>query len=128
MNSTLKALIIVFAGSGLGGVARYGIQTWLIKLHPSIFPFGTFVVNLLGCFLIGLFYALSEKAHILSPEWRIALTTGFCGGFTTFSTFAYENVSLLKSGNYLLLALYISGSVLLGITGVFAGIYTIKWL
>ena len=128
MNSTFKVLMIVFAGSGLGGVARYGMQIWLLKLNPSIFPFGTFAVNLLGCFLIGLFYALSEKANILTPEWRIALTTGFCGGFTTFSTFAYENVSLFKSGNYLLLCLYISGSILLGIAGVFAGICTIKWL
>lgn len=126
MNSMFKAVIIVFAGSGLGGVARYGMQTWLLKLYPSIFPIGTFVVNLLGCFLIGLFYAISEKASILTPEWRIALTTGFCGGFTTFSTFAYENVFLLKSGNYLLLGLYIVASVLLGIAGVFAGIYVAK--
>lgn len=126
MSSMFKAVIIVFAGSGLGGVARYGMQTWLLKLFPSIFPVGTFVVNLLGCFLIGLFYAVSEKANILTPEWRIALTTGFCGGFTTFSTFAYENVFLLKSGNYLLLCLYVAGSVLLGIAGVFAGIYIAK--
>lgn len=128
MNSTLKAIIIVFTGSGIGGVARYGMQTWLLRLYPGIFPLGTFIVNLLGCFLIGLFYAISEKNNVLAPEWRIALTTGFCGGFTTFSTFAYENVFLLKAGNYSTLLLYIIASVLLGLTGVFAGIYTVKWL
>ncbi|WP_225975534.1 fluoride efflux transporter CrcB [Panacibacter ginsenosidivorans] len=128
MNSSLKAMIIVFAGSGFGGVARYGMQTWLLRLYPGIFPIGTFIVNLFGCFLIGLFYSISEKHNILTPEWRIALTTGFCGGFTTFSTFAYENVFLLKAGNYSTPFLYIGTSVILGIVGVFAGIYLVKWL
>src|SRR6478736_4143042 len=114
MNSSLKAMIIVFTGSGFGGVARYGMQTWLLRLYPGIFPLGTFIVNLLGCFLIGLFYAISEKHNILSPEWRIALTTGFCGGFTTFSTFAYENMNLLRTGDYLYFGLYTGGSVVLG--------------
>jgi fluoride exporter len=128
MNNTLKAVLIVFAGSGIGGVVRYGIQIWLLKIYPSVFPLGTFIVNIAGCFLIGLFYAISEKTNALTPEWRIALTTGFCGGFTTFSTFANENVSLLKTGNYLLLSLYIIGSVVMGIAGVLAGIYAIKLL
>ena len=126
MNSSLKAMIIVFAGSGVGGVARYGIQTWLLRLYPGIFPLGTFIVNLLGCFLIGLFYAICQKHNIFTPQWRLALTTGFCGGFTTFSTFAYENVFLLKAGNYSTPFLYITASVLLGIAAVFAGIYTVK--
>jgi CrcB protein len=126
MNSSLKAVLIVFAGSGLGGVARYSIQTFILKLYPHIFPFGTLAVNILGCFLIGIFYALSERSGMLSAEWRIALTTGFCGGFTTFSAFAYENVSLLKTGNYLFVSLYIIASVVLGIVAVFAGIFAMK--
>lgn len=126
MNSSLKAVLIVFAGSGLGGVARYSMQTFILKLYPHIFPFGTLAVNILGCFLIGIFYALSERTGMLSTEWRIALTTGFCGGFTTFSAFAYENVSLLKTGNYLFVSLYIIASVVFGIAAVFAGIFLIK--
>jgi CrcB protein len=126
MNSSLKAVLIVFAGSGLGGVARYGVQVWILKLYPHIFPIGTLLVNILGCFLIGIFYTLSQKSSILSPEWRIALTTGFCGGFTTFSTFAYENVLLFKAGNFASVALYIAGSIILSIAAVFAGIYAIK--
>jgi CrcB protein len=126
MNSSLKVVIIVFAGSGLGGVARYSMQSFILKLYPHIFPVGTLAVNILGCFLIGIFYTLSQRSEVLSPEWRIALTTGFCGGFTTFSAFAYENVSLLKTGNYLFVSLYIISSVVFGIAAVFAGIFAIK--
>lgn len=126
MNSSLKTILIVFTGSGIGGVARYGIQTYILKLYPHIFPYGTLLVNILGCFLIGIFYSLSQKSGILSPEWRLALTTGLCGGFTTFSSFAYENVLLLKTGNYFLTSLYIGGSIILGIAAVFAGAFLIK--
>ena len=128
MSNSFKLFLIVFAGSGIGGVARYSMQSWIFKLYPFTFPIGTFVVNMIGCLLIGIFYALSEKGNLLTPEWRMALTTGFCGGFTTFSTFAYENVFLLKAGSYSVLFLYIIASLLLGIAGVFAGIYSVKWL
>ena len=102
MNNDLKILFIVFAGSGVGGVSRYAMQTWISRIYPLSFPVGTFIVNLAGCLLIGIFYALSEKGNLLTPAWRIALTTGFCGGFTTFSTFAYENMNLLRTGDYFL--------------------------
>ncbi len=128
MNSSIKTLIIVFAGSGIGGVVRYSMQSWLSRIYPFSFPFGTFTVNLIGCLLIGLFYALSEKGNLLTPEWRIALTTGFCGGFTTFSTFAYENMNLLRTGDYLYFGLYTAGSVVLGIAAVFLGIVTVKYI
>ena len=126
MGNSLKTVLIVFAGSGLGGVARYGMQTWIFRIYPFTFPLGTFVVNILGCFLIGLFYALSEKGNLLTPEWRLALTTGFCGGFTTFSTFAYENMSLLRTGDYLFFGLYILASVVLGIAAVYLGIFVLR--
>ena len=128
MSSLLKTVLIVFSGSGIGGVARYGIQTWVFRIYPFTFPLGTFIVNTIGCFLIGLFYALGEKGDLLSPEWRLALTTGLCGGFTTFSTFAYENMNLLRTGDYLYFSLYTAGSVVLGIAAVYAGILTIKYL
>ena len=128
MNSTIKTALIVFAGSGFGGIVRYGMQNWIFRLYPYSFPLGTFTVNICGCLLIGLFYAISEKGNILSPEWRMALTTGFCGGFTTFSTFAYENINLLRTGDYLFFVLYIAGSVILGIAAVFLGIITVKYL
>src|SRR5690242_14264820 len=119
MNNSLKIILIVFAGSGIGGVARYGMQTWIFKLYPFTFPLGTFIVNIGGCLLIGLFYALSEKGNLLSPDWRLALTTGFCGGFTTFSTFAYENMNLLRTGDYIYFSLYALGSIIAGILAVY---------
>ena len=128
MNNSVKLVLIVFAGSGIGGVARYGMQSWIFKLYPFTFPLGTFIVNTIGCLLIGIFYALSEKRNLLTPEWRLALATGFCGGFTTFSTFAYENMNLLRTGDYLYFALYAIGSVVLGIAAVYLGIITIKYL
>ncbi|HRH47504.1 MAG TPA: fluoride efflux transporter CrcB [Panacibacter sp.] len=128
MGQSLKSVLIVFAGSGLGGVARYGMQAWIFKTYPFTFPLGTFVVNILGCFLIGLFYTLSEKTNFISPDWRLALTTGLCGGFTTFSTFGYENMNLLKTGNYLYFSLYIIASVVLGIAAVFGGIFITRYI
>ncbi|MEP6597719.1 MAG: fluoride efflux transporter CrcB [Ginsengibacter sp.] len=128
MGNFIKTILIIFAGSGFGGVARYGMQTWIFRIYPFTFPLGTFIVNSTGCFLIGLFYALSEKGNLLTPEWRLALTTGFCGGFTTFSTFAYENMNLLRTGDYLYFGLYIAASVVLGIVAVYLGIFTIKYL
>ena len=122
----MKTIIIVFTGSGIGGVARFAVQSWVAGIDQFVFPLGTFIVNVAGCFLIGLFYALGERGSLLTPEWRIALTTGFCGGFTTFSTFAFENMNLLRTGDYLYLALYIFLSILLGIAGVFLGIATMK--
>ena len=117
----MKTALVIFAGSGVGGVLRYLIQKLFVDAGYINFPFGTFTVNILGCFLIGLFNAMAEKNNLLSPEWRLALTTGFCGGFTTFSTFANENMSLLRNGDYLHVSLYIFLSILLGIGAVVLG-------
>jgi CrcB protein len=122
----MKIAFIIFTSSGLGGVARYLVQKVFIDLGYTSFPAGTFVVNILGCFLIGLFNALAEKNSLLSPEWRLALTTGFCGGFTTFSTFANENMNLLHNGDYFYFILYILLSVVLGIGAVILGTNCIK--
>lgn len=122
----MRIVLVIALGGALGSVARYGMQTFFFKTFPLVFPLGTFLVNLLGCLLIGMFYALAEKGNILTPEWRLFLTTGFCGGFTTFSTFAFESVNLIKSTHFLDLALYVLGSVILGVIGVYLGILIIK--
>lgn len=113
---------IVLLGSGIGGVLRYAIQSWITRPAHAVFPLSTFIVNLAGCLLIGIFFALSQKANLLSPEWRLLLMTGFCGGFTTFSTFAFENLALLRSGDFLSFFFYTTGSVILGILAVLLGV------
>ena len=117
----MKLAFIVLFSSGIGGVLRYGIQSWMSKPQSPAFPMSTFIINILGCLLIGVFFTISQKANYFSPEWRLALMTGFCGGFTTFSTFAFENLALLRSGDYGTFFFYTILSVVLGIAAVFAG-------
>lgn len=115
----IHSILLVGFGSFLGGICRF-LSTKLIGAHLSgAFPFGTFAVNIAGCFLIGLLYGLSE--HGLSPSVRLFLAVGFCGGFTTFSTFANESLQLFKAGNVLTFALYAGLSVFLGILAAYAG-------
>jgi fluoride exporter len=121
----MKIALIIFAGSGAGGVMRYFIQKFFVDAGFIAFPAGTFVVNIAGCFLIGLFEALAAKNNIISPEWRLALTTGLCGGFTTFSTFANENINLLHNGDYLHFSIYLILSIMLGLGAVVLGNYAI---
>ena len=122
----LKNILLVGFGGGVGSIARYLCQKYLYAWHPHPFPIGTFVVNILGCFLIGLFYGLAEKGNILSPEWRLLLMTGLCGGYTTFSSFALENITLMKNGDLLYSGLYIAGSVVLGILATYIGFVLLK--
>ena len=119
----MKLLLVVFVGGGLGSLMRYGVQFILHeRLLNTLFPWGTLGVNLLGSFLIGLFYAWSVRFN-MSEEMRLFLATGLCGGFTTFSTFSYENLMLLRQGYYSLFFLYVSASILLGIAAALGGGY-----
>jgi len=122
----LKNILLVGFGGGIGSIARYLCQKYLYEWYPNPFPLGTFLVNILGCFLIGLVYGLSEKGNLLTPEWRMLLTTGFCGGYTTFSTFAFDNVNLLKNNDFLYFGLYTGGSVIFGISFTFFGMAIFK--
>ena len=117
----IKTLFIIGSGSFMGGVLRYLVSKFMQNSIISSFPFGTFIVNILGCFLIGFFYGLSERGNLMNNEWRMFLTVGFCGGFTTFSTFANENVSLLRDGNFFYFALYAGFSLFLGLTATYLG-------
>lgn len=122
----IKNLLLVGLGGGIGSIARYLCQKWFAENVTSPFPWGTLAVNLLGCLFIGIIYALAERSDLLSPATRLLLITGLCGGFTTFSAFAFENMQLLRSGDLLYFILYSAGSLVLGIAAVFAGIAILK--
>jgi CrcB protein len=114
-------VFLVGVGGMLGSVARYMAQGAALRLGASAFPAGTLAVNVVGSFLIGMIYGWSDKAGDLAPAWRLFLATGFCGGFTTFSAFSLESISLFKSGNLTYVFLYIGGSVLAGLGACVAG-------
>ena len=95
-----RSLLLVAIGSCIGGVSRFLCQQFVQKHFPSSIPLGTLSVNIIGCFIIGVIYGLANKNDILSPELRMFIATGFCGGYTTFSSFAYENISLIQEGEF----------------------------
>ena len=112
----MRSVLFIALGGALGAVCRYLIS----RLADTSFPWGTFVVNLLGSFLIGIFVGFVHKG-LLSSDMKFLLVTGFCGAFTTFSTFASESLAMLRVGDALLMALYVGLSVALGIAAVYAG-------
>jgi CrcB protein len=124
----LRLLFIIGSGSFIGGITRFLISRYVQNQALSTFPYGTFLVNVAGCFLIGIFYGLSERGNLMNAELRMFLTVGFCGGFTTFSTFANENISLLREGDFFYFALYTSLSIFLGLMATYIGNLIIKVL
>jgi CrcB protein len=117
----MKSLLYIGIGGGLGSMLRYMVQVFIGRHVPLVFPLGTFLVNCSGCFLIGIFYSLSAKYTSIGPEWRLFLITGICGGFTTFSTYSYDGLMLLRQGSNFAFMIYILGSVVLGLLATFAG-------
>jgi CrcB protein len=118
-----RNVLLVALGSAVGGVCRYVLSLEIAERYVANFPYGTFVVNMLGCFAVGCFYGAADRYGWFTPELRLLLAVGFCGGFTTFSSFAYENVWLLESRNYLTLGTYVVLSVALGLTAAFTGLW-----
>jgi CrcB protein len=117
----MRPLIFVGIGGGIGSILRYVLSVFVGRHVPIVFPLGTFLVNISGCFLIGIFYSLATKYTGFNPEWRLFLITGICGGYTTFSTFSYDGLILLRQGSNLAFLFYMIGSVVLGLIATFAG-------
>ncbi len=121
----MQEIFIIFFGGGLGSVSRYLVTKTIAKQIENNIPIGTLTVNILGCFLIGIIYALSERYKI-NPRFNLLFATGFCGGFTTFSSFAYENNLLIKNQDYLSLLGYTFLSLFWGFAATYLGIFLVK--
>ena len=117
----LKSLAIAGAGGFIGTVARLLIFKYFQTSVSSVFPWSTLVVNVLGCLLIGIIYGISEREEIFSPDVRLFLTVGICGGFTTFSTFSNDALMLIRQQEWFRFALYASLSLFAGLVAVYLG-------
>lgn len=117
----IRNVLLVALGGAVGSIGRYLIS----RMVESSFPWTTFTVNILGSLFIGLFVGMADKGNV-SPEMKLLLVTGFCGGFTTFSTFSNESFNMMKVGDVLQTALYVGASVIIGILAVWVGMYLSK--
>jgi fluoride exporter len=121
----LKTVTLVGIGGAIGSILRYLASTGIQNKFLSSFPYGTMCVNISGCFLIGIIYALATRGNV-SPEWRFFLATGICGGYTTFSTFSIESIELLRDGEIFYATTYIASSLVLGLLATFIPILIIE--
>jgi CrcB protein len=121
IGETLRLLLIAVFGA-LGTLARYGLQGVVQIKMASTFPYGTLLINLTGCFFLGLIGQLTLNRILVPPEWRMAIAIGFFGGYTTFSSFGWETAKMLEAGEWLRASTYVLSSVILGLLLSAAGI------
>ena len=118
----LRAIILVGVGGGIGSIFRYLTTVVADKYFHAAFPLATFIANILGCLIIGLLLGFFERHQLANPDLKYLFVTGFCGGYTTFSTFAAENINLFQSENSLTAFAYIAASVIVGLLAVWIGL------
>jgi len=129
MGTALLNLVFVGVGGFFGSIGRYLLAGAIYQIFPNLyFPIGTAVVNILGCFLIGFITGLAEVRNLLSPEMRVFLLIGLLGGFTTFSTFSFETIALIRDGAFLTALANVLIQVIVGISAVWLGFNVIRYI
>ena len=123
----LRSLLLVGTGGAIGSMVRYGISYGINKYWPGPFPLATFLINISGCLCIGLLFGFAARNQWLQVGGMLLLASGFCGGFTTFSTFALENITLIQKGNSIVPVLYTSLSVIIGLLLCKIGMWLAGW-
>jgi len=116
-------IILVFVGGGVGSTLRFLLGRWVNALHGHHFPFGTLSVNIVACLLLGFVVGIADHRELISPAARLFWTVGFCGGFSTFSTFSAETLILIQNGFHFSTIIYIVLSLVFCLTATFGGIY-----
>ncbi len=117
----MNKLVLIAAGGALGALARYGLAGFVHRFVPADFPYGTAAVNVLGCFLFGLVFALADERMYIRPDLRVFLLVGFMGAFTTFSTYIFESAQLVRDFQWLLAGVNLSVQIVLGFGALFLG-------
>jgi fluoride exporter len=122
-NRGLQTFLFISLGAILGANLRYWLSSWAAQRWGTAFPYGTLLINLSGSLLLGFFLTLATQRFLIDPRWRIFFATGFLGAYTTFSTYTYESIAMINSGNFLLGGANLFGSALLGGIAVILGIF-----
>jgi CrcB protein len=117
----MSKILTIAIGGALGALARYGLNEFVATRWPTIFPLGTFIINITGSFVIGFFLTFATVRYDLNPHWRLFIAVGFLGAYTTFSTFEYETLKLIEEGHLPTALFYVLSSVIVGLIAVWAG-------
>ena len=124
----MMKVLMVAVGGGIGATTRYLVSTWAAEKFGTNFPYGTLIVNVVGCFIIGLFMTLVTERFIVSPYWRLFVTVGFVGGLTTFSSYSYETLKLLQDANIVMALYNLMGNVIIGFFATWLGISLARFI
>lgn len=120
--------VVISIGAAIGGMLRFGLASFTQKRIESFFPYGTLIVNVIGSFALGIIMYYLDDKEMLSPQIRLFLTVGLCGGFTTFSTFSYETLNLIKNSQFLLASANVLGNVFICLIAIYAAYIISKYL
>ena len=122
------AYLWIALGAVVGASARYFLSTFIARIVPSSFPYGTLIINITGSLLLGFFLAWTSERVLVDPRWRLLIAIGFCGSYTTFSSYAFETFALFEQGQWLLMGFNVIASNVLCLVSVLAGVALARWL